>query len=95
MSQRGMLAAARLAAREEGERGSTIAKPTQVPFLARGCLVDLGWKTRMPMALCRSGVVLQKGATTDLMRVPLRQVLTNVILTERLAPFMKASPVAA
>ncbi|MEN8506303.1 MULTISPECIES: hypothetical protein [Paraburkholderia] len=38
---------------------------------------------------------LQKGATTDVLGVPLQQVLANVILTERFAPFLKASPVAA
>lgn len=39
--------------------------------------------------------ILQKGATTDMVGVPLQQVLANVVLTERVAPFLKASPVAA
>jgi len=36
---------------------------------------------------------LQMRAGTDIAGVPLQQVLTNVILTERFAPFAKASPV--
>ncbi|CAL8477062.1 hypothetical protein [Caballeronia sp. S22] len=39
--------------------------------------------------------VLQTRATTDVLGVPLQQVLANVMLTERFAPFVKASPVPA
>jgi hypothetical protein len=39
--------------------------------------------------------VLQMQAETDMPGVQLQQVLANVILTERFAPFLKASPVAA
>jgi len=39
--------------------------------------------------------VLQMRAETDMPDVQLQQVLANVILTERFAPFVKASPVPA
>ena len=39
--------------------------------------------------------VLQMKAETDMPGVPLQQVLTNVILTRRFAPFLKQSPVPA
>ncbi|CAN7545739.1 hypothetical protein [Caballeronia sp. LjRoot31] len=39
--------------------------------------------------------VLQTRATTDVLGVPLQQVLANVILTERFAPFLKQSPIPA
>lgn len=38
---------------------------------------------------------LQMRAGTDIAGVPLQQVLANVIITERFAPFVKASPVPA